>query len=155
MLYNALILPHFDLGNTVYTVAPQYQLHRLQVVQNAAARLILLVDARCSVYDLHEQLGWDTLATRASKAYVRIIYTCIHHKSPNYLHKNLIPVVHHGRHTRATESGKLVVPRVNTEMGTRGFSYKATSQWNITKTELKAAVNVNQLKHLLKTSWYG
>ncbi len=43
MLYNALILPHFDLGNTVYTVAPQYQLNRIQVVQNAAARLIRLI----------------------------------------------------------------------------------------------------------------
>ena len=60
MLYNALILPHFDLGNTVYTVAPQYQLKTISVVQNAAAWLILLADPRCSAYDLHKQLGWDT-----------------------------------------------------------------------------------------------
>ena len=66
MLYCALILPHFDLGNTVYTVAAQYQLNQLQVIQNAAARLILQADSKMSTYELHEKLKWDTLATRAS-----------------------------------------------------------------------------------------
>ncbi len=64
MLYSALIAPYFDLGNTVYVVAAQYHLSRLQVIQNAAARLILLADSTMSTYDLHESLKWDTLATR-------------------------------------------------------------------------------------------
>ena len=94
MLYRALIVPHFDLRNTVYTVAAQYQLKWLQVIQNAAARLILLADSRASTYELHERLGWDTLATRASKALVRISYACIHTKSPGYLYENLKPVIY-------------------------------------------------------------
>ena len=85
MLYSALIIPHFDLGNTVYAVAAQYQLNHLQVIQNAAGRLILLADSRMSIYELHENLKWDTLATRASKALVHIIYGCLHNKSPTCL----------------------------------------------------------------------
>ena len=38
MLYSSLVTSYFDLGNTLYTVAAQYQLNRLQVIQNAAAR---------------------------------------------------------------------------------------------------------------------
>ena len=85
MLYSALIVPHFDLGNTVYTVAAHYQLNRLQVIQNAAGQLILLADSRASTYEIHERLKWDTLATRASKAIVRIVYNCLDTKSPAYL----------------------------------------------------------------------
>ena len=154
MLYNAMVTPHFDLGNTVYVVAAHYQLNRLQVIQNTAARLILLADARCTVYDLHKQLGWDTLSTRSSKAFTRIIYCCIHNKEPAYLYECLVPTHHPGRVTRATEAGKLDVPRVRTNMGKLGFRYRAPTVWNTTKDEIKAAVNVNQLENILKTSWY-
>ena len=41
MLHGSFVTPYFDLGNTVYTVATQYHLNRLQVVQNAAAQSIL------------------------------------------------------------------------------------------------------------------
>ena len=57
MLYSALVTPYFDLGNTAYVIAVQYQLNRLQPVQNVAAHLILLADARCPIYNLHKQLG--------------------------------------------------------------------------------------------------
>ena len=63
MLYKALITPHFHYGSTIYEVCPQYQVQRLQVIQNAAARLILLEEPRCPIYQLHERLGLNTLAT--------------------------------------------------------------------------------------------
>ncbi len=97
MLYCALITLHFDLGNTLYVSASPSQLNKLQVIQNAAARLILLADARCPTYELHERPGLDTQATRATKALVRIIYCCIHHKAPPYLYGCLTTVEHHGR----------------------------------------------------------
>ena len=107
MLYCALIAPHFDLGNMVYTVAAQNQLNRLQVIQNAAAWPIMLVDARCPTYDLHEWLKWDTLSTRASKAMVCVIYNCLHNESPPYLFDCLNPVQYAGMRTGATEAGSL------------------------------------------------
>ncbi len=155
MLYCALIVPHFDLGNTVYTVAAQYQLNRLQVIQNAAARLILLADSRSSTYEFHEELGWYTLSTRANKALVHIIYSCIHNESPAYLYDCLKPISHHGRCARATEAGNLQVPRMHSGLGQNYFGYRGPTCWNSTMTEIKAAVNINQLKRLLKSSWYG
>ena len=92
MLYCTLITPYFDLGNRVYIVAAQYHLNRLQVTQNTAARIILLCDDRCPTYKLHERLQWDTLATQATKALVRIIYSCVHNKSPTSLYSALTPV---------------------------------------------------------------
>ncbi len=47
MLYKSIISPHFDYGSVIYEVAPIYQLSRLQIIQNAAARLILLEEFDC------------------------------------------------------------------------------------------------------------
>ena len=37
MLYMALVTPHSDHGGLAYKVAPQYQLQRLKMIQNASA----------------------------------------------------------------------------------------------------------------------
>ena len=42
-LYKSLTMPHFDYGLILYEVAPQCDLNQLQIIQTAAARLILLV----------------------------------------------------------------------------------------------------------------
>ena len=154
MLYKALITPHFNFGSVVYEVAPQNQLQRLQIIQNAAARLILLEDPKCPVYQLHEALKLDTLATRRSKAMVKLTYNCIHDKQPDYLCEQLKSLDYGGRHTRATDSGILSVPRTSTQYGRHAYSFRGPMQWNVTAAELKAAVNKEQLKRLLKTSWY-
>ena len=71
MLYKSLITPHYDFGAIIYEVAANYQLQRLQVIQNAAAHMILLADPRCPIYELHENLYLDTLATRRAKSLSR------------------------------------------------------------------------------------
>ena len=76
-------------------------------------------------------------------------------QATEYLYAKLTPIIHQGKLTRAVEVGKLEVPRVKTEMGKMGFRYWAPNQWNIKKAELKGVVNINQLKRLLKMSWYG
>ena len=150
MLFKSLITPHFDYGAVLYEVASQKELNRLQIVQNAAARMILLADARCPIYQLHEQLHLDTLATRRCKTMVKITYN----KMPHYLHQQLKPVTHPGRATRATEAGHLEIPRVCTRYGQCVYRYRGPLQWNITSNTFKAATSKNHLKTLLKTSWY-
>ena len=165
MLYKSLIVPHFDYGSVVYEIAPEYQLKRLQIIQNAAARLILLEEPKCPVYQLHEKLNLDMLATRWAKAMVKITYNCLHDNEPTCLVEQLIPVghegrmtracdSHEGRMTRACDSGMLTVPRVSSRYGQFSYSFRGPVQWNLTNVNLKAAVNKVQLKNLLRTSWH-
>ncbi len=149
MLYQTLILPHFDFGDVVYSVVPQYQYDRLQKIQNAACRLILLSDPYQSVYQLHEQLGLDTLAMRREKSLIKLTYKCMHEMAPPFLCNLLVPTIHEGRVTRATEAGVLDVPRVKTNYGKCCFGYRAPSCWNRTECNIKAAVSINQLKAIL------
>ena len=93
-LYKALITPHFDYGCLLYEIAPEYQLKRLQTVQNAAARLILSERFDAPIYQLHERLHLDTLATRRLKTMVQVTFSCLHTGEPTYLNDNLQPVEH-------------------------------------------------------------
>ncbi len=154
MLYKAMITPHLDYGCLLYEVAPEYQLRRLQVIQNAAARLILLAQPDTPVYQLHEKLHLDTLATRRSKTMVKTTYSCLHDKEPHYLYDKLKAVSHEGRRTRACDSGMLQVPRMKTNYGKMSYAFRGPVQWNVTNLDFKAAVNKKQLKSLLKSSWY-
>ena len=154
MLYKSIISPHFDYGSVLYEVAPCYQLNRLQLIQNAAARLILLEEFECPVYSLHERLKLDTLATRRAKSMIKITYCCIHNQQPLYLLDQLKHVSHMGLPTRSTESSALQIPRIRGRYGQMSYGYRGPMQWNVTCVEYKAAVNVVQLKNLLKNSWY-
>ncbi len=153
MMYKSLTSPHIDFGFVVYEVCPKYQLQRLQVIQNDAARMILLEDQLCPIYELHEWLKLDTLATRRSKSMVTLTYSCLYDEEPLYLCEQLKPINHGNRITRAISSGVLVVPRVNTKYGQSAVGFRAPVQWNLTKIELKSTVNKIQLKSLLRTSW--
>ena len=131
-----------------------YQVKCLQVVQNAAARLILLEQPETPIYELHERLHLDTLSTSRCKIMVKVTYGCLKEGVPYYLYDQLKAVTHNGRATRASDAGVLIVPRVKSKYGQMTFGYRGPLQWNITDINLKAAASKNQLKTLLKTSWY-
>ncbi len=152
-LYKSLITPLLDYGSILYEIAPQYA--GLQIIQNAAARLIMTADARCPIYQLHEDLHLDTLATRRCKSMVKVTFNCLHDRMPLHLSEKLKPVQHGGRVTRGTEAGMLEIPRVRGKYGQYAYGHRGPLQWNLTSPIFKAAANKVQLKNLLKTSWYN
>ena len=123
-------------------------------VTSRLKRLTISEKPETLVDQMHERLRLDTLSTRRSKTMVKVIYSCLHDKEPAYLYDKLKPVSHEGRQTRACDSGMLQVPRKQTNYGRMAFAFRGPVQWNITNVDLKAAMSKNQLKTLLKTSWY-
>ncbi len=105
------------------------------------------------MYELHERLHLDTLATRRAKTMVKLVYGCIHNQQPAYLYDQLIPTTHGNWITRAVSAGILEIPKSKSRYSQYSFSFRGPLQWNLTKVELKAAVNIVQLKNLLKSSW--
>ena len=52
-LYKSLVLPYFDFGGTVYSVASVANSDHLQKLQNLACRTILLLNRDAHVRDMH------------------------------------------------------------------------------------------------------
>ena len=75
------------------------------------------------MYQLHEKLGLDTLATHRAKSMVKLLYSCIHDKELAYLFDHLKQIDHGARVTRAVTSGNMEVPEVESKYGQYAFGF--------------------------------
>ena len=153
LIYLTTILPILDYCSSVYRVAPEYELQKLQRLQNAALRLISQRDIMTSVYQLHNRVQIDTLATRAEKALVKLCFKWVHGDSPAVLCQMMEPVPEPARMTRQSQRLDPIIPRCRTTMGQRSIRYRATTCWANTKQEIKTCTKLNQLKRKLRTVW--
>ena len=53
-LYKSLILPHLDFGDVIYMTATQEALKKLQLLQNVCCRIILRVENRTHLMEMHK-----------------------------------------------------------------------------------------------------
>ena len=67
MFYCSLPVPILDYCDSVYLVASQVYLNKLQKVQNCASRLRSRADERTAIYHLHGAFNVDTLAICGKK----------------------------------------------------------------------------------------
>ena len=66
LIYNSIILPHFDYGDVVWQSACSNSLIQLQKIQNRAGRIILKVNpySHTSTSQIHSCLGWQMIRER-------------------------------------------------------------------------------------------
>ena len=131
MLSNALVIPHFDYGSSVWSNFSTEFHNKLQVLHNNLARIILKADARTPINDMMNSLQWDKLDQRWHKQLLVIVYKCLLNLSPSYL-SNQFEFVHdnHSYLTRNHTSNTLVVPKFKTNSGLRTFHVRAAYAWN-------------------------
>ena len=69
LLYNSVIMPHFDYGDVIWHSASKTHLDTLQKLQNRAGRIILKVKSseHKSINEIHDILNWDGLRDRNAK----------------------------------------------------------------------------------------
>ena len=131
MLSNALVIPHFDYGSSVWSNFSTEFHNKLQVLHNNLARIILKADARTPINDMMNSLQWDKLDKRWHKQLLVIVYKCLLNLSPSYL-SNQFEFVHdnHSHLTRNHTSNTLAVPKFKTNSGLRTFHVRAAYAWN-------------------------
>ena len=153
LLYVTTLLPVIDYCNSVYSVASQSELERLQKLQNIAIRVITRQGIRCPVYELHHRAQLDTLATRREKWLLKLCFKWVHGDGPPSICNLMKPDTTALRTTRQTMANTPLVPRCKTVMGTKSIKYRATKSWAEAKQEFKSCVKIDQLKRKLRTVW--
>lgn len=123
LLYNALVAPHLNYCSEVWTHSLTSELQRkLEVVQNSAMRFILgIVDRRCSVALMRNQLGWVTLKDKREVHFLTMCWLATSDcaRSPAYLRNMFTPTsAIHGHNTRP----RLHVPIVHSSYAKASFS---------------------------------
>ncbi len=108
-LVKSLVIMHLDYCNIVYVGIPEKDLHKLQWIQNMAAKLILKASHRDSSTQCLKDLHWLPCYYRILFKVALFIHKTLYGQSPQYLKEMFFECVNHG-HLHDPEDKLLVVP---------------------------------------------
>ena len=155
-LIHALVSSRLDYCNSLLTGIQDYNLSKLQAIQNSAARLLLRIRKRDRLHmtPVLKQLHWLPVAFRINFKILCIVFKCIHWaNAPKYL-KTLINTKENKRtNLRSSSSITLQQPFVKTlkNYGDRAFSVIGPQLWNDLPVKLRKICDFSVFKRGLKT----
>ena len=150
-LIHAFISSRVDYCNSLFNTLSCSSIHLLQLVQNAAARLLTNTHRRSHITPVLKALHWLPIDCRIVFKILLITFKALRGLSPIYITELLHPKVNR-RALRSSNKGLLDIPA--TKLITKGdcaFKKVAPTLWNDLPLSLKNAESVDAFKKLLKT----
>ena len=128
-------------------------LHRLEMVQRSAARVVLCLRRRDqhSLTAALRELHWLPVAHRIQFKLLTLMHGAVHANTPRYLADSTSPYIP-CRSLRSADQSLIVVPRVNLEwLGRQAFLCAGSTLWNTLPIVLRTQHNSRRFKRDLKT----
>ena len=152
-LIHGLVTSRLDYGNAILYGISDRHMHRLEMVQRSAARIVRQIRRgdRQSMTTILRQLHWLPVRKRIDFKLLVLVHRAIYNGTPEYLAALL------RRHTpprslRSAGGLLLEVPRVNLErFGRRAFACAGPTLWNKLPRNIRDNSNITQFKKQLKT----
>ena len=130
---------------------PKSSLNSLQLIQNAAARVLTGIRKRDHVSPVLASLHWLPVKFRIEFKILHLAYKALNGLAPRYL-QDLIARYAPNRALRSQSAGLLVVPRISkSRFGGRAFCYQAPLLWNQLPVWVQEADTTSIFKTKLKT----
>ena len=148
MLYNALVLPHYDYCATVWGNTSQENLTRLQRIQSRAMRIVLKAPPRSHIEELLDTLKWMSVRQRILYNQMVLMWRIVNDMAPEYLHKNLVYAADtHNYNTSSASDNNLFLGR-----GHRSSLFQnCAAKWNKLPAKLRRIDKLNSFKKSLTT----
>ncbi|KAI2657279.1 hypothetical protein H4Q32_030279 [Labeo rohita] len=151
LLVQALVISRLDYCNALLAGLPSCTIKPLQMIQNAAARLVFNEPKRAHVTPLFITLHCLPIAARIKFKTLMLAYRTTTGSAPAYLH-SLLPIYTPSRTLRSASERRLIVPsQRGTKSLSRTFSYTVPGWWNDLPTAIRNANSLTTFKQLLKT----
>ena len=153
---HAYVISRLDQNNSLLLGLPKFMIKRLQMIQNAAARLLLGGRKRDHVTPLLIQLHWLPVEKRIIFKVLLLVYKSLHDIGPAYLKELLVPYEPSSSVSlRSANKELLVLPnRHYVETKKRDFAYRGPQEWNMLPSDIKESKDVESFKRALKTYFF-
>jgi len=160
-LVHSFVGSRLDYCNSVFAGISGQLLHKLQMIQNAAARLITGTKKFEHIKPVLQDLHWLPVRQRIDFKTALLVFKCTCGLAPPYL----VALCHAtsdcpGRsRLRSADLYQMYVPRTRTNYGDRSFSVNGPAVWNSLPVDLRSpdiSIDIfkNQLKAFLFTTVY-
>jgi uncharacterized protein involved in tolerance to divalent cations len=151
-IVHSLVISRLDYCNTLYSGLTKSDMHKLQMVMNQAARLVMKQkkDPHISIRHTLRELHWLPVLERIEFKTLTMVFKALHGLAPEYL-TELLSVYAPARSLRSEKDFRLCIPRSTNKYGQRAFSCVGPTLWNSLPRELRVMDNFCAFKKSLKT----
>ncbi|XP_036390590.1 uncharacterized protein LOC118781699, partial [Megalops cyprinoides] len=154
LLIQATVLPRLDYCNALLAGLPACTTQPLQLIQNAAARLIFNLPKFSHVTPLLKSLHWLPVAARIRFKTLTLAFSAVNRTAPAYLHELIQPYTP-ARPLRSAATGRLAPCMVKAggarSARHRRFTYITPQWWNELPVSLRTASSPQSFRWGLKT----
>ncbi len=151
LLVQALVISRLDYCNALLAGLPSNTIKPLQMIQNAAARLVFNEPKRAHVTPLFVSLHWLPVAARIQFKTLMLAYRTTTGSAPTYFH-SLLRIYIPSRSLRSASEQCLMVPsQRGSKSLSRTFSFTVPGWWNDLPTPIRNAGSLSNFKQQLKT----
>ena len=156
-LVMALVLSRLDFGNAVLASLPSVQLHRLQSVLNASARLICGLGRFDHITGALRSLHWLCARERIQFKLALLTFRALHGLAPRYIATSLCRIsdVECRRRLRSADGCRLIVPFHRLQLGASAFPVAGPATWNSLPADVTGAPSLTAFRRLLKTHLFN
>ncbi len=133
---------------------PKKSIRQLQLIQNAAARILTRTRKSEHITPVLRSLHWIPVTFRIDFKVLLLVYKSLNGIGPKYM-ADMLTEYKPNRPLRSLGSSQLEIPRVHTKQGESAFSYYAARSWNQLPEEIRCAKTLATFKSRLKTHLFS
>ena len=148
---HASITSRPDMGKSLLHGLNKSQVHRLERLQNTAAKLVTLSRKFTHITPILKQLHWLPIEQRIVFQICTLVVKTIHGASPTYLCNLVEPYVPARDNLRSAVKLLLVEHKAINLWGAQSFIVSAAKVWNALPNNIRVTATIDTFKTALKT----
>ena len=149
LIYNTIVMPHFDYCCTVWSATSKYNIERLQKLQNRAMRIILQCRCDTHIRDMLNRLGFLSIENRIKLHLAILMFKIKNNLVPDYLMYDDL-FFHNVRSHRLQYNNNFQVNRHHSN----SLHVRGVQLWNSLPREIKTINNLVEFKkQYIKYVW--